>query len=117
MGYNFEPIHTRARSPTENPVILRGTPISYTLKAAVARNTTPALELTQVIEGDPTQKEFLETKGHSVHHVCYYAPDIEQTIAQFKQLGIDVIQRPVKKHTWAMLDTQKMCGYYIEIHE
>lgn len=117
MGFEFGDIKIRARSPDENPVTLRGKPITYKLKAVVARNTKPALELEEVVEGSPIQKEFIEARGHGVQHVCYYTPDIEVVIAKFKELGIDVIQRPLDPHRWAMMDTDRMCGFNIEIHE
>jgi len=117
MGYKFGDIEIRARSPDNNPTMLRGKPITYTLKAAVARNTKPALELQEVVEGEPTQKELLDTKGPCVHHLGHLVTDMEVVIARFKELGIDAIQQPMERHRWAMMDTVDMCGTYIEIHE
>ena len=117
MGIEFGDIELRVRSPDVNPTTLRGKLITYTLKVVKSKNTKPTLELEDVVEGRPLQKEFIEAKGQGVQHVCYYTEDLEVAIANFKELGIGVLQRPVAPHTWAMMDTAKMCGFHIEIHE
>jgi len=117
MGYKFGEIRIIKRSGT---IILRGKPVSYIFKGANAKNIKPALELTEVVEGEATQKEILEKNGPCIHHLCYSTSDLNEVIAKFKKLGIEAVQilkDPSSPTRFAMIDLTKICGYYIEVTE
>jgi len=93
---------------------LRGKPSPHRLKQAMSKNIKPNFQITQIWDGNSSQREFFETKGLGVHHICYNVDDLQETVAKFKELGIDVLQES-KALGYCFMDTSKICGCVIEI--
>lgn len=110
MGFEFADIRTDEIMRPDTT--LRGKPCPHRLKQAFSKNTKPAFQITEVFEGSPNQKEFIEAKGPGVHHICYSVDDLDVVVAKFKKLGINVLQAG---STWRFMDTSNMCGCIIEI--
>jgi catechol 2,3-dioxygenase-like lactoylglutathione lyase family enzyme len=74
--------------------ILRGKPVAYKVREAMTKNVQPPVELCAVLEGRPTQMEFLEAKGECVHHIAFMVNDLEAEIAKWDKQGLGkVVQR------------------------
>ena len=110
MGVKFGDINIGARPDAT----LRGKPSPHRLKQAMSTNIRPNFQITQIVDGTSSQREFYETKGLGVHHLCYNVDNLEETVAKFKELGIDVLQES-KALGYRFMDTSKICGFVIEI--
>ena len=110
MGVEFGDISIGARPD----VILRGKPSPHRLKQAMSKNVRPNFQITEIVDGSSSQREFFEAKGLGVHHLCYNVDDLQETVAKFKELGIDVLQES-KALGYCFMDTSKICGCVIEI--
>ena len=51
------------------------------------------LELIQPLEGDSPHKEFLETKGEGIQHVMYQVDNLEKTVKELIDKGVEVLLR------------------------
>ena len=51
------------------------------------------LELIQPLEGDSPHKEFLETKGEGIQHVMYQVDNLEETVKELTDKGVEVLLR------------------------
>ncbi|MBV8709353.1 MAG: VOC family protein, partial [Acidobacteriaceae bacterium] len=76
------------------------------------------LELIQPLEGTSAYGEFLESHGEGIHHVLFETPDMDAALDEFAQHGVTVLKtgtgiRPGTK--WALLDTQDLVGFLIEL--
>lgn len=49
------------------------------------------LELIQPLEGDSPHKEFLETKGEGIQHVMYQVDNLEDTVKELTDKGVEVL--------------------------
>ena len=51
------------------------------------------LELIQPLEGDSPHREFLETKGEGIQHVMYQVDNLEETVKELTDKGVEVLLR------------------------
>ena len=51
------------------------------------------LELIQPLEGDSPHKEFLEMKGEGIQHVMYQVDNLEETVKELTDKGVEVLLR------------------------
>jgi methylmalonyl-CoA/ethylmalonyl-CoA epimerase len=77
------------------------------------------IELIQPLEGERNAyKEFLDQTGGGIHHVLFEVKDIDSVLAALAESGVSVLQsgtgiRPGTR--WALLDTQEMLGFFVEL--
>jgi methylmalonyl-CoA/ethylmalonyl-CoA epimerase len=77
------------------------------------------IELIQPLEGERNAyKEFLDQKGGGIHHVLFEVKDIDSVLEALAESGVKVLQsgtgiRPGTR--WALLDTQEMLGFLVEL--
>ena len=100
---------------------LRGEPVEYTLKIALAKVGCIVLELIQVLEGETAHAEFLREKGEGIHHVNLSIDDLDKAVAEWEAAGIKVLQRskiPVQEGDaagHAYMDTEELIGIILEL--
>src|ERR1700683_1468211 len=76
------------------------------------------VELIQPLEGRNAYKDFLDQTGGGIHHVLFEVSDIDPVLQGLARSGVTVLQsgtgiRPGTR--WALLDTQKLLGFYVEL--
>jgi hypothetical protein len=77
------------------------------------------IELIQPLEGERNAyKEFLDQTGGGIHHVLFEVKDIDSVLRALAESGVTVLQsgtgiRPGTR--WALLDTQEMLGFLVEL--
>ena len=97
--------------------LIRGKPGNYRIKQAFAKMGPTVLELSQVMEGRPVQRDFLEKNGEGLHHLGFLTEDLDADLAKFKKNGFTVIQSydsPPGGVRFAFLDTNKVGGLVFE---
>ena len=76
------------------------------------------VELIQPLEGRSGYRDFLDQTGGGIHHVLFEVRDIDPVIEELAKSGVTVLQsgtgiRPGTR--WALLDTQKLVGFFVEL--
>jgi methylmalonyl-CoA/ethylmalonyl-CoA epimerase len=76
------------------------------------------VELIQPLEGNSAYQDFLDETGGGIHHVLFEVSDIDPVIQELAKSGVTVLQsgtgiRPGTR--WALLDTQKLLGFLVEL--
>jgi catechol 2,3-dioxygenase-like lactoylglutathione lyase family enzyme len=76
------------------------------------------VELIQPLEGRSGYRDFLDQTGGGIHHVLFEVTDIDPVIQELAKSGVSVLQsgtgiRPGTR--WALLDTQKLLGFLVEL--
>jgi hypothetical protein len=76
------------------------------------------VELIQPLEGRNAYQDFLDQTGGGIHHVLFEVGDIDPVLQELAKSGVTVLQsgtgiRPGTR--WALLDTQKLLGFYVEL--
>jgi len=97
--------------------LIRGKSGNYKLRQAFAEMGQTLLELSEVVEGRPIQKEFLEKNGEGVHHLGFVVEDLDVQVAELQKRGFKVIQKydsPPGGLRFAFLDTNKVGGIVFE---
>ena len=98
--------------------LVHGKPMDYAQKIAFTQLGDIQIELMQVIEGRPIQKEFLEEKGEGLHHLCFRVEDLDAEIAKWEKQGIKCIQRSKPPGPgFAMMDTTEVGGTIFELSQ
>lgn len=96
-----------------------GKPFDVTthLIARMARVGETKIELIQPLEGESLWREFLETKGEGIMHLCFYVDDIDKAEAKMVEKGLQVIFHLRYKGGGggAYIDTRKFGGFITEI--
>jgi methylmalonyl-CoA epimerase len=89
----------------------------YSMKLAHTKVGSTMLEIIQPLEGKSIYREFLEKKGEGIHHIaCYEVDDLDMTISELINRGVDIIQTGKWKGAYfAYLDTEDMLGTIVEI--
>ncbi len=106
-----------AKPPELRDTKVRGKDVEFSMKLAFARVGSIILELIQPLEGESIFKEFLDKKGGGLHHIATYkVDDLDKTVAQFKEQGIDVLQTVKWRGASVVhLDTEEKLGVIIEL--
>jgi len=76
------------------------------------------VELIQPVEGHSGYGDFLQETGGGIHHILFEVRDIDPVLSELAKSGVTVLQsgtgiRPGTR--WALLDTQKLLGFYVEL--
>jgi methylmalonyl-CoA/ethylmalonyl-CoA epimerase len=96
----------------------RGVEEHIQIKQAFVQLGEVEVELIQSIEGRNGYQDFLDETGGGIHHLLFEVPDIDPVIQELAKSGVTVLQdgtgiRPGTR--WALLDTQKLLGFLIEL--
>ena len=92
----------------------------FTARFCFVKMGTTEIELIEPVEGNSVWKDFLSEHGEGIHHLKYEVESLNDTMAFFKEKGIECSQygSAVGKNlgkTWAYFETQKELGYVIEV--
>jgi len=110
--YTFAP-------PKLTETYVRGKPVEYGHKLALARLNNIELELIEPIKGESIYTEFLRSRGEGLHHVATFYDSYERgkrELSLFEKHGIKVIQsgRYIDIRFY-YLDTEELLGFIYEI--
>jgi methylmalonyl-CoA/ethylmalonyl-CoA epimerase len=74
------------------------------------------VELIKPIKGPNIYFDFIERHGYGIHHIKEWVEDCQQTIAEYKKKGIEVIQSgKYDDDEFYYLDTESTLGILLEI--
>jgi predicted enzyme related to lactoylglutathione lyase len=74
--------------------------------------------LIQPLEGSNGYQHFLDQTGGGIHHILFEVTDIDPVLEELAKAGVSVLQAGtgIRPGThWALLDTQKLLGFLIEL--
>ena len=105
------------RNVTHPHASVHGKTRFYQVRLALAQPGPVQLELIEYQKGDTIHKEFLEGKGEGLHHILFNVKDIQITLDNFAQKGIQVLQQDkfVGGGGLAYMGTDKIGGIIMEI--
>ena len=97
--------------------IYKGREIDYKLKVGLTSVGDVALELMEVVEGDPILRDYLPPGGQGVHHLGVYVDDLDEAVREWEKAGGKILQRGtfMKGGGTAYLDTTEKIGVLIEL--
>jgi len=101
-------------------VLLRGKPISTTIKVAFAKSGPLQVELIQPVEGKNIYTEFLDSKGEGLHHLGFQVDDLDAILAELAKEGIEPVFHkgyPGRGTAFAYLNSDKIGGVIFELIE
>lgn len=84
VQYTYGPELLRAQT-------FRGAATPFSIRLALS-GEGPQVELIQPVDGPGTHAEWLERHGEGIHHLGFYVPSIEETIATMTAAGTPPIQ-------------------------
>ena len=91
------------------------------VKAALYPVGETALEFVEPISEKAPLKNFLDTRGEGIHHICFIVDDIEGTLRKLGERGVDLIDKKPRvganRRRIAFLHPKSMKGVLIEIAE
>src|ERR1700719_835572 len=102
----------------ESKYYYRGVEEQIRIKQAFVQLGDVEVELIQPLEGRNGYQHFLHQTGGGIHHILFEVNDIDPVLEELAKAGVVVVQagtgiRPGTR--WALLDTQKMLGFLIEL--
>jgi methylmalonyl-CoA/ethylmalonyl-CoA epimerase len=102
----------------ESKYYYRGVEERIRVRQAFVQLGDVEVELIQPLEGRNGYKDFLDETGGGIHHILFEVKDIDPVLAELAKSGVTVLQsgtgiRPGTR--WALLDTQKMLGFFVEL--
>lgn len=90
---------------------------SHRLKIA-SGSGRPRIEMTQVLEGETPNADFLQKKGEGISHLGFHvdAKDFDKVLAELAEAGVEpVFHRLNQGRPIAYLNTDKIGGVMIEL--
>ena len=91
------------------------------VKAALYPVGETALEFVEPISEKAPLKNFLETRGEGIHHICFIVDDIEGALRRLGERGVDLIDKEPRMGAQgrriAFLHPTSMKGVLIELAE
>ncbi len=98
----------------------RGRPHTYSARLAMAQAGSITLELVQPLEGESLYHDFLAERGEGVHHFGVYVTDLDEAIAPYLEMGVEIIQRAdgtglKRDGRFVYLDTERVFGTVLEV--
>ena len=102
----------------ESRYYYRGVEEQIRIKQAFIQLGDVEVELIQPLEGNNGYQHFLDQTGGGIHHILFEVNDIDPVLEELAKAGVSVLQagtgiRPGTR--WALLDTQKLLGFLIEL--
>jgi methylmalonyl-CoA/ethylmalonyl-CoA epimerase len=102
----------------ESKYYYRGVEEQIRVRQAFVQLGDVEVELIQPLEGRNAYQDFLDQTGGGIHHVLFEVSDIDPVLQELAKSGVTVLQsgtgiRPGTR--WALLDTQKLLGFYVEL--
>ncbi len=118
--YRITDFPPKDMAPEDIRLCYRGEKNFFTARFCFMKMGHSEIELIQPCEGDSLWKEFLRENGEGIHHLKYEVDSMVDTVAFFKEQGIECLQYgeavgPNKGKIWAYFDTTKELGYVVEI--
>jgi len=113
MGFSGRPVTVTDRT-------LHGMPATDIVNVAKKTTLGPVLlELVQPVAGKSVQKEWLESKGEGINHICFAVDDIEEATSIMTEEGFKVITSGKFEGGGGMayFDTDKVGGVQFELLE
>lgn len=109
--YTFEP-------PALTDMTVRGKPVAYSMRLALAMIKDVQWELIQPLTGPSIYREFLDEHGEGVQHVSIGVDDYDETIAAMHDQGIGILMGGCwNGATFAYMDTKKDLGVAVELYK
>ena len=110
----------RLRKVTQVQIKVLGKPIKLDdikLRVRIARTGQVGFELIQPVAGESPWKEFLETKGEGINHLCFLVDDIDKETAKLEEKGFKVLWSSRFKNGGgaAYFDTAQVGGVILEL--
>jgi len=79
------------------------------------------IELLESVRNDTPIAKFIEKRGEGIHHICIEVDDIEKTISNLSQAGIELIDKEPRigthKEKIAFINPKSTGGVLIELEE
>jgi methylmalonyl-CoA/ethylmalonyl-CoA epimerase len=108
-------IYTFAPPALTEPMI-RGKPVPYSMRLALAEVGPIQYELIEPLEGPSIYKEFLASKGEGLHHFQSRFDEVTDQLMEFKKMGIDVLMSgKFGGGEFYYMDTEPILGTIYEI--
>jgi 4-hydroxyphenylpyruvate dioxygenase-like putative hemolysin len=108
-------IYTFAPPVLREPMI-RGKPVNYSMKLAMALVGSMQLELIEPLEGPSIYKEFLVEKGEGLHHIQSHTEKMHEVLRTFKEIGITVLMSgKIGNAEFYYMDTESILGLIYEV--
>ena len=96
---------------------LRGRPVQYSMKIAVAQLGNIQWELIQPLTGQNIYREFLVRHGEGVHHIAVDIGDYDKALAVLKKHKIGILMgADLPGESYAYMDTEKVMGTVLELY-
>jgi len=95
----------------------KGREIDYRLKVGLTSVGGVALELMEVVEGDPILRDYLPPGGQGVHHLGVYVDNLDEAVEEWEAAGGKILQRGsfMKGGGTAYLDVHEVLGVLVEL--
>ena len=102
----------------ESKYYYRGVEEHIRIRQAFVQLGDVEVELIQPLEGRSGYKDFLDQTGGGIHHILFEVSDIDPVLQELAKSGVTVLQSGtgIRAGTrWALLDTQKLLGFLVEL--
>lgn len=95
----------------------KGKEVEYKLKVGLVNVGGVALELMEVVEGEPILKDYLPSSGQGVHHLGVYVDDLDKAVKEWEAEGGKILQRGsfMKGGGTAYIDSPENFGPLVEL--
>jgi methylmalonyl-CoA/ethylmalonyl-CoA epimerase len=102
--------------PALTKTMVRGKPVNYSMTLALTQVGSVQVELIEPLEGPSVYKEFLKEKGEGLHHIQSQIDDVDDTLAAFKEIGVDVLMSgKYGDAEFFYFDTEPLLGIIYEV--
>jgi len=102
--------------PTLKEPMIRGKPVNYSMKIALAQIGSLQIELIEPLEGPSIYKEFLRQRGEGLHHIQSRPKDLNETLESFKKSGVNILMSgKFGEGAFYYMDSEPVLGIIIEI--
>jgi hypothetical protein len=75
----------------KGPVLFRGKPVEMDCLTVNVDFNGLEIELFEPHEVESPWKEFLDTRGEGIHHVCFVVEDLENKVSEYTGQGAEVL--------------------------
>jgi methylmalonyl-CoA epimerase len=94
----------------------RGRPATFNARVAYLPMGSASLELIEPVDGPSTWAEFLTARGEGMHHIGFYVPDFEESLAKATAQGLEIVQLArFDGGGFAYFDTKRADGVIFEV--